>query len=380
MKRCDFKLLRTHTYLDSAAASLKPKQVVKAISKFYHYYSINPHSPESKTGVKIMQTIDATRKGVAKLLDCEADEVIFTSGTTDSLNKAAQMLAPLLKKGDQILLSPTNHASALVPFFVLAQKTGAKIIQHLDLLSKINERTKVIVLAQFDNTINNNVDIVKLYAQAKKYDAIVINDAAQAIAHTKVSLRQSDIIAFSANKFYGPTGIGVLAIKKHLLVQLKPVTFGGGATAKIVKNKWYGKGYIGDFEPGTPHTAGIFGLHAALKYLNKQNMKVLATKEKDLAHYAYEKLQTITNLKIYSLKGDLNILFNVGKYNAQDVVSYLGHHNVILRSGNHCAYLINDIISANSSIRLSISAYNNKKDIDKTVKLIKKGGDFLGFI
>ena len=377
----DFKFLENHIYLDSGAGSIKPKQVIDAIVDFYNNFPINIHSPNSAAGVVVMKKVIDTREKVAKLLDAKAEEVIFTSGTTDGMNRIANMLKDVLKEGDEIALTRYNHSSNTIVWLELAKATGAKIKVAEDIQDIINNKTKIVALAQVNNTIDKHVNMDDIYSKAKSVGAIVVNDAAQAILHEKVSLNNSDVIVFSGNKLYGPTGSGALVIKSSLLNELKPRYYGGGAVAKVNEDlTWVPKNSFWGYEAGTVNTAAIVGLGAAIDYFNELKANGLFEYETEIANYAHDQISKIKDIIVYSQRGDKAILFNIGKFNAQDIVSYLGHKNIILRSGNHCAKMLHDNGGDFSSIRVSLGAYNTKEDIDKLVEAINNGGDFLDFI
>lgn len=377
MNKQDFPFLKDYIYLDTAAGALKPRQVIQEIINFYNDCPINPHSVNSSAGVKIHRKIHETRELVANLLEASPNEIIFTSGTTDSLNKLAYMLSPLLSSNNEILVGKTNHSSSIVPFIELAKRTKAKLKIKNDILNNINVKTKVVVLVQASNSYDMHYDWENIYQKCQQVGAILVNDAAQAVLHQEVSLNKSSVIAFSGNKLYGPTGIGVLAIRKQLLQKLSPATFGGGATATIINNEYTLKSFVGDYEAGTPNSAGIVGLGAAIKYFNQLVKKNLFEHEKKIAKYAFQKLAEIKKVKIYSREGDYNILFNIKDVYAQDVVSYFGHRKIILRAGSHCSHLVSEIIETNSTIRLSIGAYNSLNDIDQLTQGIIEEDYFL---
>lgn len=375
-KRIDFPLLKNAVYLDSGAGVLKPVQVVNAMSDFYLKNPINPHNIDSKLGHLVHTTIIETRKKIAKLISCGQEEVIFTSGTTDSLNKFAKMYEPFIESGDEILLSPYNHSSNIVPWLELAKRKGAKVVYNLELIDGITSKTKIIAYAQMNNTLLKDIDAKALFERAREVNAIVVNDAAQAIVHATVDMTYCDVVAFSGNKLYGPTGIGVLAIREEILKNLKPQDFGGGATSSINFDGWKPTGDpIANLEPGTLNTAGIIGLGAAIDYL--WSIPNLEEYETELAMYAHDKLSKDSRVKIFSKRGDVNIMFNVEGVHSQDVVSYLGARNIIMRSGLHCAQMICTIGTYNSSIRMSLAFYNNQSDIDAAVDLIKDTQVFL---
>ncbi|WP_238523095.1 aminotransferase class V-fold PLP-dependent enzyme [Mycoplasma crocodyli] len=220
----------------------------------------------------------------------------------------------------------------------------------------------------------------KIYKKAKKYNSILINDAAQAIAHEKVSFNSCDVIAFSANKFYGPTGLGVLGIKSELLRKVSPSKFGGGSVANINKdNSWTLKDTITIFEPGTPDLAGIYMFNESLNFFDSIGYKRTNAILDDLSIYLHNELSKLDNIDLYSKPGDKIALINVKNVNAQDVATYLGDKNIYTIAGIFCAPYLRNIKSDNSYLRISLAIYNNYDDIDKLVNELKNGGDFLEF-
>ena len=377
----DFPMLKQNlVYLDNAALLLKPKQVIDAITDFYTNNSISNRTQDSLIGIQINSKINQTRSKVAELLDCQDDEVIFTSGTTDSLNYASSLFENIIKKDDEIILSKLNHSSNIIPWIELAKKTGAKIILSLNLKKDINAKTKLVCFAQVNNSFQVLEKIDDIYKKTQEVGAFLINDAAQAIAYQKVSFKNSDVIAFSTNKFYGPTGLGILAMKKEILDKCGSKRYGGGATEYIsANNEWKSKDSISMHEPGTMNLAGIFGFNAALDYFNSLDLKEINEYINDLSVYLFHKLSKIDNVRISSRIGDSIILFVVKGIEPQDVSSYLGHNNIYVRSGIFCNQYLNRI-KDKTYVRISLSFYNTKEDIDKICEAIKKGGDFLGFI
>lgn len=374
--RKDFPFLKKVVYLDSAAGLLKPIPVVKAISDFYLKYPMNPHNIDSKYGIIVHNKINETRELIASYLNFNKDEIIFTSGTTDSINKFALMFKNCLKKGDEILLSFYNHSSNIVPWIEIAKASGAVVKYSENLIDGINKNTKLVAFASMNNTIIQNIDYTKLKEKCDECGAILFNDAAQSIVHQSMDWSIFDVIAFSGNKIYGPTGIGVLAIKEKIAKKLNPAIFGGGATTSIDYTEWKGSGdFVANFEAGTPNTAGIIGLGEALKYY--KSLGDVSSYEHELANYAFDKLISTNKVEMFSKKGDVNILFNIKGQNSHDVVSYLGNRNIILRSGLHCAHMIKTKGVYDSSIRLSLAFYNTKKEIDKLISILSNVDMFL---
>ncbi|MCP4337202.1 MAG: cysteine desulfurase [Mycoplasma sp.] len=380
MNRKDFELLKNVVYLDHSASALKPNQVIEAGVEFYKKFPINPHSIDSKLGSMLYTKIKNIRNEVAKLNNVKSEEVIFTSGTTDGINQIANMFENNIKKDEEIVLNYLNHSSNVIPWMELAKKTGAKIIWTNNPIEVINEKTKIVAISEINNTIGEINYISKIYKLTQKYKAYLINDAAQTITHKKVDAQLSDFVVWSANKLYGPTGTGVLIMKEKTQKEFPIVRFGGGAISTYNLKDWIPKELFYSREPGTPNTSGIIMLGAALEYINKIGLKKIWDHEKDVAIYAYEKLSELENIKWVSKKGNTNLVFNIGNFNSQDVVSYLGHNNIIARAGQHCVKILKEITGSSSWIRVSIGLYNEKKDIDKLFETIKKGGDFLEFI
>ena len=366
-------------YLDSAALVQKPQVVIDAINDFYTKYAVSNRTSDSILGIKTDQVIMAARLKVAQLLGVNWTEVFFNSGATEGLNYSAQLLGPLLQPGDQILISVYNHSSHIIPWVEMAAAQQAIVVFSQDLLRDLTPQTKIVCYTQANNTFANNVDPAALRAAAPQ--AWIVNDAAQAISHEVVCGATADIIAFSANKFFGPTGLGVLYIATSLLRQVRPKKYGGGAVATIgPTGQWTpNTNYFQQHEPGTLNLAALYGFNQALDFFNQFKIDQIQSHLTKLAHYAYDKLARLPNVTIESHRGDPIILFDVSNSSAQEVSSYLGHHNIYVRSGWFCAkYLEN--LRARPLIRVSLHIYNTRDDIDKLCHAIKNGGDFLGFI
>ncbi len=380
MNRKDFKLLVNSIYLDHSASSLKPQEVIDAGVDFYENYPINPHSLDSKLGVKLLARLNEIRQKVSKFNNVKPTEVIFTSGTTDGLNKIARMFDDKLGFEDEILISYLNHGSNVVVWMELAKRTGAKLKWSKNILEDITKKTKVVAIAQENNTIQQEINLPLIYKKIKKFNGYLINDAAQAIAHESVDGQLADFTVWSANKLYGPTGSGVMLMKESTQKEFPIVYFGGGSTADYSEKEWIAKKGFNGREAGTPNTAGIIMMGAALDYINKIGLEKIHQHEKEIALYAFDKISQLKNVVIISKRGENNLVFNVKGYNSQDVVSYLGHNGVILRAGQHCVKNIKKITGDDSWIRASFGLYNDKSDFDKLYELLETGGDFIDFI
>ncbi|ADV34180.1 hypothetical protein MBIO_0217 [Mycoplasmopsis fermentans PG18] len=373
-----FPLAKKITYLDSSALVLKPKMAIDAVNNFYLNESISTRTINTKLGIESAQKINNLRKKVATLLSCQEQEVIFTSGATDSLNKFALMIKNQIKKGDIILLDVYNHSSNMAPWIKIANEIGASVKISQNVLDDLNSKVKIVAVSQVSNSFENNIDLNAIYKKAKKFNTLVVNDAAQAIVYERVSLNNCDAIAFSSNKFYGPTGFGVLAVKKEILQKLEAPFVGGGIINNIDSEKQYTLSTAADrFEAGTPNLAAINMFSVSINFFNQigycETQKILD----ELSFYAYQELSKIEGIKLYSNPKNHIIIFNIKNYNSHDVSHYLGTKNIYVRAGVFCDHYLKKITKEKSFVRVSLGIYNTKKDIDKLVKALKEGGDFL---
>lgn len=367
-------------YLDSSALVQKPESVIKAINDFYTKFSISNRTNDSKIGILVNNKIEDTRQKVANFLNATKDEIIFNSGTTEGLNYIAQLLVSLIKKDDEILISKYNHSSHIIPWIEISKITEAKIIFSDNLINDINNKTKIIAFTQSNNNFQQKINIQDLSNKAKKYQALIINDAAQAISHEEVNAKYFDAIAFSSNKFFGPTGLGILYINKNLLTKIKSKKYGGGTVEKIEENgQWTRKPSIIQHEAGTLNLSAIFGFYEALVFYENIDKEAMKKYLKDLSIYAHKKLRNIKDIIVLSKPEDFIILFEVKNISAQDISSYLGHKNIYVRSGYFCAQYL-QYVHNNPTIRVSLHIYNDKKDIDVLCDLLNHKEDFLDFI
>ncbi|WP_027334481.1 aminotransferase class V-fold PLP-dependent enzyme [Mycoplasma elephantis] len=367
-----FPAAKKMIYLDSAALSLKPKSAIDAVCNFYTNISVSTRTRNTKLNGDVLQTISDTRNKVAKLTDSKPSEVIFTSGTTESINLFSYMIEPLIKENKEIILDVYNHSSNMICWMELARRKNCKLIFSDNVVKDITKNTILIALSQKSNTFTNHYDLKVLYKICKKQQIFLINDAAQAISSEKVSLNNSDMIAFSANKFYGPTGLGCLIVKEELLNKLKPVKTGGGAITRISKDKSiYFKNDIQKWEAGTPNLAGIYMFNASLNFflnIGYENTKNLLN---TLSTYAYEKLNKVKGIEIYSSPNDNIIMFNLKEVFCEDVASFLGENNIYVRSGFFCAQYLPFVNNTPGFIRVSLGIYNTKDDIDKLCECLE---------
>lgn len=378
-------------WLDNASTTFKPQCVLDAVSSYYISRTSNSHRGDYDLCYSMDVETELTRKAVSKLINCSPNEVVFTSGTTDSLNRLAQSLQYGLKKGDEIIISQSEHASNVLPWFQIAKHTGV-VIKYVELqkdglitvenLRKtLSKRTKIVSLAQVGNVLGQIQPIKELVAETHKYGAIFIVDGAQSVPHMPVDVKDldCDFLCFSGHKICGPTGIGVLYGKYKLLEDLELNSVGGG-----MNDKFYLDGTIkpskapAKFEAGTQNLEGILGLRAAIEFIMKIGLENIAEHEHKLKKYAVERIKELGNSVIYNADAKSGIVtFNINDVFAQDAATYLNSKGIACRSGQHCAKLLNDFIGTPATIRASFYFYTTKEDIDKLVDAVSHGKEFL---
>ncbi|AUB31904.1 aminotransferase class V-fold PLP-dependent enzyme [Spiroplasma floricola] len=385
-----FKNNSNEIYFDSAATSIKFDEVIKAQSEYDLKIGANAHNNLFNNAYKANQILSETREKIANFIGVEdKNEIIFTSGTTHSLNQLAFGMRNYLKVNDEILLTKIEHSSNLLPWRVLSDECQLKI-DYLELdenflidISKIKDKltknTKVISFAMNSNTtagLNNVKEIVKKIKSFNK-EIIVILDLAQSIAHNIINVKDLnvDCIAFSTHKVYGPFGLGILWAKKEILQWLKPIFYGGGNNASIDISNYKLAPIPDKFEAGTLNLSAIYAFNKCLDIINTIKMQNLIAYEKELKIYFRSKLKQIdkTKFEFYNIENDQPIvLFNLKNVNSQDFGAFLNKkYNISVRVGKHCARLATDLLKVNSTIRASFSIYNTKEDIDKFIEALK---------
>ena len=387
MNRSDFPMLdQDLIYFDNGATTFKPNTVISSINEYYTKYSANAHRGDYDISYKVDLKYEDVRDKVKDLINAkEKEEVVFTSGTTMSLNLVASaFFEKYLEPGDEVLITKTEHASNVLPWFNLANKLGIKI-KYIDLDSdyhvtidnvkkSITNKTKVISLAYITNVIGDKRPIKEITKIAHENNIFVVVDAAQAIAHTKIDVQDLDIdfLAFSAHKMYGPTGVGVLYGKKELLDEANPYMLGGGMNESFDnENEVLLKSLPYKFEAGTQNIAGVIGLGAAIDYINNIGIENISVYESKLRDYLINKLEKISFIDIINYEADGAIVsFNVDKIFSQDVAYYLNKYNVCVRAGNHCAKLVKNVTGVTNSVRISLALYNTEEEIDEVVNLL----------
>lgn len=383
--REDFPMFKNTdvVYLDNAATTFKPQTVIDAVNNYYTKSSVNVHRGDYELSYQVSNEYEETRKVVGDFINAKPNEIVFTSGASASLNLVAYGYGrKFLKKGDVILSTEAEHASNILPWFKVCEETGA-VIEFIPLTEQgectiesfkkvMNDKVKVVAMANVSNVLGYIQPMQEICEIAHKYGAIVVCDGAQSVPHIPCDVQEwgVDFLAFSAHKMCGPTGIGVLYGKYEYLQMMDPFMLGGGSNARfdicgniLLKDAPY------KFEAGTPAIEGVLGLKAAVEYLSSVGMENVRAYEKELRTYAVGLLKEFKNIKIYNADAETGIItFNVDGVFAQDAASYLSSKGIAVRSGNHCAKILIEVIQASETIRSSIYFYNTKEEIEQFVK------------
>ena len=379
-------------YLDNSSTTFKPQCVIDAITNYYTNMTANSHRGDYDLAYNMDQQVLNCRKAIAGFVNCEPNEVVFTSGSTMSSNLIAYGYGDkFIKEGDEILLEETGHASNLLPWFKLAERTGA-IIKYIDLdkegritaknlQNALNSKTKIVALACVTNVLGYEIDIKEFASIIHKVGAIFVVDGAQSVPHIKTDFKDSDIdfLFFSAHKMCGPTGIGCLIGKYNLLDKMDSFITGGGMNETFEPNGEYVLHKAPEkLEGGTHNIEGIYGLNVAIKYLESIGMENIEKYESELRSYAMNKLREVKDIVIYNENANSGIIsFNVKGVFAQDLATLLNSKGIAVRSGNHCAKILKHQINEIATVRASFYFYNTKEEIDALVEALKEGGNFL---
>ena len=384
----DFPMLKKDIiYLDNGATTLKPQCVIDKMRDYYENYSANAHRGDYDISYKVDQEYENARELVRKFINAKyKEEIIFTSGATQSLNMIAfGFFGKFLEAGDEVLITQSEHASNVIPWFILEKKLGI-VVRYIPLdddhyvtienvRDAITPRTKVISLACITNVLGDERPIKEICDLAHQNNIFVVMDAAQSVPHRKTDVEELDVdfLAFSGHKMCGPTGVGVLYGKKELLEEMDPQNYGGGMNESFDNaDEIYLKELPTRLEAGTPNIAGVIGLGEAIQYLESIGMESIFEYEKNLRKYAIDKLIEIPYIDILNLESDSGIIsFNVDGVFSQDVAYYLNKYNLCVRAGNHCAKNLKKEVGVSNSLRVSLYFYNTESDIDALVELLK---------
>ncbi|TFZ40206.1 cysteine desulfurase [Soehngenia longivitae] len=382
-------------YLDNAATTQKPRNVIDAISDYYNNHNANPHRGAYTLSVEATSLYDSAKETVKKFINANSkDEIIFTKNCTESLNLLAFSLSGFFEEGDEILLCVSEHHSNILPWMRLSKDKNLKlnylyvndegIIPEKE-YEKINNKTKLVSIAQMSNVLGTIFPVKKISQIAHEKGAIVVIDAAQSIPHKKVDVKDidADFMVFSAHKMLGPMGIGVLYGKKHLLDDMPPFLLGGDMIEYVYEDHATYAEIPFKLEAGTQNVEGAFGLEAAIHYLEKIGLQNIENHEKILTEYAMQEMLKIPYINIYGPM-DLEkhggiISFNVKDVHPHDVSTVLDSYGISSRAGHHCCQPLMRYMGINASVRISFYLYNSLEDIDVFIESIKNVRKWLGY-
>ncbi len=391
--RADFPILHQEVngkplvYFDNGATTQKPQVVIDAMAAYYNKTNANVHRGVHTLSQLATDQFEASRETVrAHINAASTKEIIFTKGTTESINLVAQCFDGFVEKGDNIIISAIEHHSNIVPWQMLAARTGAelRIITannagelEMDVFDEIlDSRTKMVAVNHISNALGTLNPVEEFIAKAHKFGAAVFIDGAQSVPHMHINVQDldADFFAFSAHKVYGPTGVGVLYGKESWLNKLPPYQFGGEMIKEVTLQKSTWADLPHKFEAGTPHIEGVVGLKPALDYINKIGVEDIAAYEHELLEYGTEKLLQIDGLRIIgtAAKKASLISFVVDGTHPYDIGMILDKLGVAVRTGHHCAQPVMARFDIPGTVRASFSFYNTKEEIDILVAGVER--------
>lgn len=392
--RQDFPILEREinghklVYFDNAASSLKPVQVVKAISEFYLSSYSNVHRGVHTLSQEASRLYEEAHEAVARFINCSTDEVVFTKNTTESLNMVAYgLMSKELEEGDNVAVGVIDHHSNMLPWRRVAGIAKISIryfgitedgdIDYEELGQVVDERTKVVALTHVSNVLGTIVDVKKAAKIAREVGAIVVLDGAQSVPHMPVNVKELDVdfLAFSGHKMLGPTGIGVLYGKRGALEELEPVFVGGGAVKDVTLGGLEYEDLPWRLEAGTPNIAGGIGLAKAVEYLSSIGMEDVRSHEKSLTEYALSRLSELEYVEVYGAKEASRragvISFNVKKLDPNMVGLLLDSFGIAVRTGKHCAHPLHYHLKVDGSVRASFYIYNMEEEVDRLIEALE---------
>lgn len=387
MHREDFPMLEQDIiYLDNGATTLKPKIMIESVTDYYNNYSANAHRGDYDISLKVDTKYEETRELVKNLINAKSSkEIIFTSGATDSLNKIIfGYFKNILKSNDEVLITKSEHASNVLPWFELADEINLKIsyipldenrkLTMDNFMNSITDKTKVVSIAHISNVVGDIRPLKEIIQYCHERDILVVVDGAQSVAHIPVDVQDLDVdfLAFSAHKMCGPTGVGVLYGKEQLLINIRPIIFGGGMNASFTHDgirEYKELPYL--LEAGTQNIAGVIAFGSVINYLTNIGLKNIKEYEENLRKYAIDKLKSVKDIIIYNENSESGIItFNIKDIFSQDLAIYLNKYNICVRAGNHCAKILKDDLGIKTTCRISLYFYNTKEEIDYLVNVL----------
>ncbi len=373
-------------YLDNAASTQKPKSVINAIKDYYENDHSNVHRGVHTLSVRATEAYENARVKVAEFLNSpNVHQIIFTKGTTDSINLIASSVTNLIQKDDEILITSMEHHSNIVPWQELCKRTGAvlKVIpinKNGELLideytNMISSRTKIISIVHLSNTLGTINPVEDIIEIAKSHDVITVIDGAQAAGHLPIDVQKldCDFYLFSGHKIFGPTGIGVLYGKENILNEIDPYQFGGEMILKVTFEETTYNDLPHKFEAGTPNIAGAVGIGASIDFINGLDRDLAHQHEMSLHDYALEKLEEIEGVRIIGNASNKSaiISFVIDGLHPHDIGTIINQKGIAVRTGHHCTMPLMDFYSIPGTVRASFSIYNNHSEVDKLIDAIK---------
>ena len=378
-------------YLDSAATALKPQAVIDATSQFYSLSAGTVHRSQFKSARDLTEKYEQARGRVAKWLQAGDDhQIVWTRGTTEAINLVANSwLAPRLQPGDEIVVSEAEHHANLVPWLMVAQAAGAKVVKwpigadrlpDIRLLPDLlNARTKLLAIGQMSNVTGGCPDLAQAITLAHHVGAKVMVDGAQGVVHAPPNVQALDIdfYAFSAHKLYGPMGIGALYGKAELLDEMDAWQGGGKMLTHVDFDGFTPQAVPWRFEAGTPNVAGVVGLSAALEWLSHHHAEKAEMWSQQLASLAEEQLSEIPGFRSFRCGNASLLAFDIAEIHHSDIVTLLAEQDIALRAGQHCAQPLMAALGVSGTLRVSFAPYNNLQDVDALVRAMHHAVDLL---
>lgn len=373
-------------YLDSAATALKPQAVIEATHQFYSLSAGNVHRSQFAEAQRLTARYEAARDQVARLLNAESGKnIVWTRGTTEAINMVAQCYArPRLQPGDEIIVSEAEHHANLVPWLMVAEQTGAKVVKlplGADLLADvarlpefITPRSRILALGQMSNVTGGCPDLARAISLAHASGMVVMVDGAQGVVHFPADVQQLDIdfYAFSGHKLYGPTGIGALYGKAALLEEMTPWLGGGKMITEVTFDGFKTQEVPYRLEAGTPNVAGVIGLSAALEWLADIDLQQAESWSRGLATLAEEALKQRPGFRSFRVQDSSLLAFDFAGVHHSDMVTLLAEYGIALRAGQHCAQPLLAALGVNGTLRASFAPYNTQSDVDALVAAVDR--------
>jgi cysteine desulfurase/selenocysteine lyase len=383
-------------YLDTTATSQTPVQVLNVLDEYYKKYNSNVHRGVHTLGSLATDAYEGARETVRRFINARYfEEIIFTRGTTASINVVARSYGDAnLQPGDEIVVTEMEHHANIVPWQQLAKRTNAKLkfipmtadgeLDIEDVKATINDNTKIVAIAHVSNVLGTINDVKAITEVAHEHGAVISVDGAQAAPHSALDMQDLDVdfYSFSGHKMLGPTGIGVLYGKRKLLQEMEPVEFGGDMIDFVSNYDATWADLPTKFEAGTPLIAQAIGLGEAIKYLENLGFDAIHEHEKQLTEYAYEQMSTVDGIEIYGPPKDRRagvITFNIKDIHPHDVATAVDTEGVAVRAGHHCAQPLMKWLNQSSTARASFYIYNTTEDIDQLVEALKQTKEFFSY-